>query len=173
MIKIYNLKGFIKKLLFVFLTIFLSILFLFYKNDYATLINDNLLFSKSNISLEKSFSINQIILSSELPFLPSENTITKDEFMSLENIDESNIPLIPDSTSTEPIDNSIPISYTNEYNGVLINNSSIYELTYDMLNPSSLMFSKNNIIIYHTHTCESYTQSENSQYEESRKLSNY
>ena len=45
-----------------------------------------------------------------------------------------------------------------------------YDLTYEILDPSTLSFSKDNIIIFHTHTCESYTQSENSQYEESRKF---
>ena len=166
MIKIFNLKVLIKKMSFIFLIIFLSLLFLFYKNDYAIIINENLHISNINF-LENNNSINQFILSSELPLSSYNYTISQPI---LETKDESDLPLAPDNSSTEQLDNSIPISYTNEYNGVFINNSSNYDLTYEILDPSTLSFSKDNIIIFHTHTCESYTQSENSQYEESRKF---
>ncbi len=167
MIKIFNLKSFIKKFIFIILIIFLSILFLFYKNDYAILINENLHFSSANIFLESYTPINQFVLSSELPLL-SHNQTTNQTIS--KNTEKSDLSLASDNSSVEQIDNIIPISYTNEYNGVYINNSSNYDLTYEILNPSSLTFTKENIIIFHTHTCESYTPSENHQYEESRKF---
>lgn len=68
--------------------------------------------------------------------------------------------------------NPIAEKYNKEYNGIKIKNETSYELTDDMLNPENLDIDKKNIIIFHTHTCESYTQTENYQYEPSRKLQN-
>lgn len=60
--------------------------------------------------------------------------------------------------------------YNKEYNGVKIKNETSYELTDEILNPNNLDIRKDNITIFHTHTCESYTQSENYKYTPSRKL---
>ena len=54
--------------------------------------------------------------------------------------------------------------YTNEYKDVRIKNETDYELTEDMLKPDIKLDNKN-IIIFHTHTCESYTSSEKYSYE--------
>jgi stage II sporulation protein P len=59
---------------------------------------------------------------------------------------------------------NINAKYTNEYNGVQIKNESKYELTQEMLNPDIELENKKDIIIYHTHTCESYTQSTGFEY---------
>lgn len=69
--------------------------------------------------------------------------------------------------------NPIAEKYNKEYNGIKIKNETSYELTDDMLNPESFDIDKKDIIIFHTHTCESYTQTENNQYEPSRKLQNH
>ena len=53
--------------------------------------------------------------------------------------------------------------YTDTYNTVQIKNESNYSLTTEMITPD-INYSNNAIIIYHTHTCESYTPTENSQY---------
>ena len=66
--------------------------------------------------------------------------------------------------------NPIKETYSQEYNGVKIRNETSFELTEDVLNPSSLNIDKSNIIIFHTHTCESYTQSENYTYEATRLI---
>jgi hypothetical protein len=66
--------------------------------------------------------------------------------------------------------NPIAENYNKEYNGIKIKNETSFELTDDILNTESLDIDTNNIIIFHTHTCESYTPSENSNYEASRKL---
>lgn len=68
-------------------------------------------------------------------------------------------------------ENPIAESYNREYNGVKIKNETSYELTDEMLNTNDLNIDTKNIIIFHTHTCESYTPSENYQYTSSRKLS--
>lgn len=59
---------------------------------------------------------------------------------------------------------NINAKYTNEYNGVQIKNESKYELTQEMLTPDIELENKKDIIIYHTHTCESYTQSTGFEY---------
>ena len=62
--------------------------------------------------------------------------------------------------------------YNKEYNGIKIKNETSYELTDEILNPNNLDIRKDNVTIFHTHTCESYTQSENYKYTPSRKLQN-
>lgn len=60
--------------------------------------------------------------------------------------------------------------YDREYNGVKIKNETEFELTDDVLNPEGLNINTSNILIFHTHTCESYTQSENYSYEPTRHI---
>ena len=63
--------------------------------------------------------------------------------------------------STEIVtENPLSDSSTDEYNGVKIKNETDYELTDDTLNANDLNIDSSNIIIFHTHTCESYTSSE-------------
>lgn len=75
-----------------------------------------------------------------------------------------------DVSSKVVTQNPIAEKYNKEYHGIKIKNETSYELTDDMLNPENLDIDKKDIIIFHTHTCESYTQTENYQYEPSRKL---
>lgn len=76
-----------------------------------------------------------------------------------ETIQEAEIGL-----ETEVIENNVPEKYTSEYNGVKIKNETDnIRLTEEMLVPDINLNTKN-IIIYHTHTCESYTPTENYTY---------
>lgn len=68
--------------------------------------------------------------------------------------------------TTEVVPNAVNPRSTNEYNGVKINNSTDYTLTEDMLKPD-VEINKNKVVIYHTHTCESYTATENYNYVQS------
>lgn len=54
--------------------------------------------------------------------------------------------------------------YTNNYLGVKIKNESKYELTDNIMKPDIDFENKKDIIIYHTHTCESYTPTEQNNY---------
>lgn len=71
-----------------------------------------------------------------------------------------------DNVTTEVIENSVKPRYTNEYQGVKINNQTDYTLTDDMMNPETASVNKKKVVIYHTHTCESYTPSEKLFYEQ-------
>lgn len=68
---------------------------------------------------------------------------------------------------TEVQESSVKTKYTNTYGSVLIKNESNKELTEEVLKPNIVLNNLKDILIFHTHTCESYTQSENYKYEES------
>ena len=68
---------------------------------------------------------------------------------------------------TEVIKTNVPEKYTSEYNGVKIRNETDnIKLTKEMLKPE-VDINMKNILIYHTHSCESYTQTENYKYKAS------
>lgn len=74
---------------------------------------------------------------------------------------------IPDNIVTQIVEeNNIKATYTNTYKNVEIKNKSGYDLTEDMLVPDVSLENKKDIIIFHTHTCESYTPSENFNYQQ-------
>ena len=69
------------------------------------------------------------------------------------------------NVKTEVLASNVPIKYTNEYKGVQIRNETSHNLTENMLKPD-IKLNLKNILIYHTHTCESYTPSENFNYKQ-------
>lgn len=73
---------------------------------------------------------------------------------------------IPNDATTQVIEeNNIKTSYTNEYKGVQIKNSSKYNLTEEILTPNINLANTKNVVIFHTHTCESYTPTETFNYQ--------
>ncbi len=56
--------------------------------------------------------------------------------------------------------NPISDAYTQTYNGVKIKNETSFNLTDDILNPEDLKINNKDVLIFHTHTCESYTESD-------------
>lgn len=59
--------------------------------------------------------------------------------------------------------NPIKESYNTEYGKVKIKNETDYTLTQDILKPD-ITFENKNIVLFHTHSCESYTSSESYPY---------
>ena len=84
-----------------------------------------------------------------------------DDSNSLENIEHAEIGL-----KTEVLESNVSPRYSQEYYGVKIRNETDYKLTNEVLDPTSLKINTNNIIIYQTHSCESYTASEKYQYKQ-------
>ena len=80
---------------------------------------------------------------------------------SLENIEHAETGL-----KTEVLESNVSPRYSQEYYGVKIRNETDYKLTNEVLDPTSLEINTNNIIIYQTHSCESYTASEKYQYKQ-------
>ena len=95
--------------------------------------------------------------------IPVEKEEKKEE--TLENAEEKKIAEDTNITTEVVTANPLAEKYNRDYNGVKIKNETEFELTDDILNPEGLSINKNNIIIFHTHTCESYTQSEKYYYE--------
>ena len=60
---------------------------------------------------------------------------------------------------------NVPEKYTTQYNGVKIRNETDYKLTEEILTPDITVNTKN-ILLFHTHSCESYTESEKYQYKQ-------
>ena len=72
---------------------------------------------------------------------------------------------IPQNPATEVIKTNVEESYTNSYESVNIRNESDYALTKEMFEPNINIKNFRDILIFHTHTCESYTTSEAFPYE--------
>ena len=73
---------------------------------------------------------------------------------------EADVKLAKENLKTEVITkNPIADAYTKRYRGVKIKNETSFDLSDEDLNPDKLKIDKSNIIIFHTHTCESYTSS--------------
>ena len=112
-----------------------------------------------------------VIDSLEKPNEKAENNVAKQEGQtgkSTEN--ESTTEELKEAETglkTEVLENNVPEKYTSEYNGVKIRNETDnIKLTKEMLTPNVEVNTKN-IVIFHTHTCESYTPTENFKYKES------
>lgn len=127
----------------------------------------NLGFSAINIVKEDSIDSND----KNLEVAEAENTNNTDnneeEQQDVEKIQNSSeIVFGSTNVKTEVVtENPITESYTDKYNGVKIKNETDFELTNDILNTDDLEVDMSNIIIFHTHTCESYTSSEQYTYE--------
>ena len=85
----------------------------------------------------------------------------------IKDVDEEvkNVEQARTNITTEVIQNSVPNKYTDTYNNVQIKNESGLEINDSDLN-FDLNFNKKDILIFHTHTCESYTSSEKYSYEQ-------
>lgn len=78
-----------------------------------------------------------------------------------EKIEEAKI-----GVKTEVLESNVPMKFTTSYQSVKIKNETKIKLTEQMLKPDVEVNTKN-ILIYHTHSCESYTQSEKYKYKSS------
>ena len=133
-------------------------------------LNNSDLFSEGTSYIESRSPL-QFLLDYQLPIMSSVKLATADQSY------ETDIPPSPDNTDsvehastnleTQVIDSGVPNTYTNNYNGVEIKNGTNYTLTDDILDCNTLDINKSDIIIFHTHTCESYTPTEANTYEES------
>ena len=70
-----------------------------------------------------------------------------------------------DVTVQQVEENNITPSYTDEYNGIQIKNQSSYAITEDLFSDDYQFTNTEKILIFHTHTCESYTPTETYNYQ--------
>ena len=164
------------------------------KNYFSGLISNKIIgknilisnaFENTNTYLKKESSIKKVLMS-ELAIFN-----TEEELMELENQEEaiefedqnnnSETDVIEEEnneeiqvTNNENIESVLPTrvitknnktdTYTDIYKSVKIKNESKYTLTQEMVTPNVDFTNKKDIIIYHTHTCESYTPTEANNY---------
>lgn len=196
MIKVFNLSELIKYV-FKILTIFITIFFLLklfsninnknkinVKNKAMLFCIDDMLpeikASSNNVEEKESKKMalkNSLV--SELAILDSiknkEENIVNSEINEtnsneeINNIEENTnvVTKVQEGATVTEVQNSgVNPRSTDEYNGVKINNSTDYTLTEDILSPN-IEINKQKVVIYHTHTCESYTPTEKYGYESS------
>ncbi|MBR3133257.1 MAG: stage II sporulation protein P [Clostridia bacterium] len=106
------------------------------------------------------------VINKELSFVDS---FIFDEYMEYEVDDslEESAEVVKDirNVTTEVVsENNKSDTFTDSYGSVLIRNGTSFELTEDMLVPDIYFNNKSDIVIFHTHTCESYTPSESFNY---------
>ena len=78
---------------------------------------------------------------------------------------ETNTQVILENVETQIVtQHPISESFNSEINGVKIKNETSFDISNIM--ETALEINKNNILIFHTHTCESYTPSEKYQYQQ-------
>lgn len=80
-------------------------------------------------------------------------------------VEEEPIQTAETNVKTEVQSSSVKESYNSEYNGVKIKNETDYKLTKEILTPD-ININTEDILIFHTHTCESYTESEKYEYKQ-------
>lgn len=123
-------------------------------------------YGKETTEKEKFFTNNKILamgagildesILKNTDLLINEKELTNDDTEELIN----KIATLPENATTEAVqENNITPKVTSSYGSVQINNQSDYEITEDMLIPNVEIINKKEILIYHTHTCESYTPS--------------
>ena len=87
-----------------------------------------------------------------------------DDSVNQENIDTSNITEVSTDIQTETVASKYKNTYNYEKNGMKIKNETSYELA-NMTLSTNITVNSKNILIFHTHTCESYTQTDANKYE--------
>lgn len=103
----------------------------------------------------------EIILQTQLGMLYNIENQQKDEPEEQEQKEE--IEHAETGLQTQVVENNVPNKFTNSYNSVYIKNGTDYNLTEEILKPDIEVNNKN-IMIFHTHTCESYTPTEKFNY---------
>lgn len=93
----------------------------------------------------------------------NENSEKKEEENKIESEENNALASIEIEKTEVVTQNPIKESFNVEYGKVKIKNQTSYNLTQEMLNPNIKIQNKN-ILIFHTHSCESYTSSEKYQY---------
>ncbi len=125
-------------------------------------------------SQNDKISLSKRILDSQLPI---KNSFVENDNMENTQATEQQVGVVENSNNEEVIEqaqenvetyvveeNNIKATYTDTYTNVEIKNSSKYELTEEILNPDIVLDNKKDIIILHTHTCESYTPTDKFNY---------
>lgn len=173
-VSIINIKDSIKFLIFlisvVFIIVFIKTLTIQInkKNNFISFEKSSYFFSSiiynANQSQDKEYF--KEVLKYNYPIFTAINNTKIEEINNQEEKNVTNNELIinKDVNIENVTEKNIEESYNYTYDTVKIKNQSDYNLTEEMFYPNSITFKNKKIIIYHTHTCESYTPSEKYNY---------
>lgn len=115
---------------------------------------------KSQIGAIDNFIPEQEERVSEENSTETSNSKDKNEPEIKEENKNSTLQLAQTGLTTEVVtQNPIALNYNAEYGAVKIKNGTSFELNNEIMNPNIKIENKN-ILLFHTHTCESYTSSE-------------
>ena len=128
----------------------------------AKYVNSKKILEEKTIQATTSRSGISRMLSIELPNI--ENNLEENED-TIEIIDNNEDNIL--EQKEEDKQDTVKESYTNNYGSVKIKNQTDIKLTASILKPDYQVKNKEDIIIYHTHTCESYTQTDEHSYKAS------
>ena len=126
---------------------------------------------KNEITEEKildtnKFNLSDYIFKMQLAMIYSTKNKKEVEVAESNNAKLEQNPIISKAQTglkTEVVPNNVPNNFTNTYDTVQIKNGTSYNLTLEMLKPDIEVNNKS-IIIFHTHTCESDTPTEEFNY---------
>ena len=180
------IKYFIKILVIIFLLYIWTKHFIPLKNDVIQFISPNakktFLYECLNITVPelnieekgktKVSAINLIkfeiaMLNMDVKKQPDDIQTEEEEKTEHTDISNTQSPQVEISKTAETeyvTDRNFVGSYTDIYNTTKIDNQSKYDFTQEMLTPDEEIDNKKNVLIYHTHTCESYTPCETYNY---------
>ena len=129
----------------------------------------------SNINKTEEKNLYEEILKSQIgeieDFIPDKKEETEDTAGEGGNVeivanaqnntnDNNQLELAGTNLSTEVVtQNPLQLNFNSQYGNVKIKNGTSFELTNEILNPNIKIDNKN-IVLFHTHTCESYTSSD-------------
>ena len=106
------------------------------------------------------------ILDMELPSVKKNENV--EDIEKVEEIDEADMDNSEEEENeTQREEVELKESYTNKYGTIKIKNDTDIKLTESILKPDYKVENSKDILIYHTHTCESYTQTEKNKYKAS------
>ena len=143
---------------------------------------DNKLSLNPEIILDSEFRASKAITSRNMDSLElsnydeeensKANNVNENESLnqSTEKVNGENLGEIKEvntGVQTEVIKSTYKETYNYSVNGVKIKNETNFNLDELQLSTDNVNTDNKNVIIFHTHTCESYTQTENCRYEES------
>lgn len=116
---------------------------------------------KSQIGAIENLSPEQKEGATEEKLAENNEPQTQEETAPKDNSEQENeVQLAKSGLPTEVVtQNPINLSFNTEYGAVKIKNGTSFELTNEIMEPNINIENKN-ILLFHTHTCESYTSSE-------------
>lgn len=177
MIKTIKLKELIKYLVGLILVILIAVYSTRFfsklgKNEELSFFNiDYKSILKSNINIANYKSEDKVIKEVKEKYTSRSGLIRVlnmelPEIKEIENInEETNEDYEEKEEQRKTVD--IKDTYTNTYGSVTVKNLTNIKLTKDILKPDYNVKNKKDIIIYHTHTCESYTPTKENSYKAS------